>query len=199
MPVIKRYPNRKLYDTTAKQYVSLDNIAALIRAGAEVQVVDHATGEDLTALILMQIIVELEKKQSGFLPQSVLTGLVRAGGDTASTLRRALAAPLDVMRQVDEEIERRVQGLVKNGDLAEEEGKRLVQKLLELGGRLAPAVWPGELRVRRILAAHGVPSRTDLRTLREQLDALEAELDRLSDRQASSAKQPLDQQPPDET
>ena len=68
MPVIKRYPNRKLYDTTAKQYVSLEGIADLVRQGAEVQVVDHATGEDLTTLTLTQIIVEQERLQSGFLP-----------------------------------------------------------------------------------------------------------------------------------
>ena len=61
MPIIKRYPNRKLYDTAAKQYVSLDGIAAMIRRGDEVQVVDHATGEDLTTLTLTQIIVEQEK------------------------------------------------------------------------------------------------------------------------------------------
>ncbi len=66
MPVIKRYPNRKLYDTAAKQYVSLDGIAELIRGGADVQVVDYTTGEDLTALILMQVIVEQEKKQERF-------------------------------------------------------------------------------------------------------------------------------------
>ena len=50
MLVIKRYPNRKLYDTTAKQYITLEGIAARIRDGEEVQIVDHATGEDLTTL-----------------------------------------------------------------------------------------------------------------------------------------------------
>ncbi|MGD8735253.1 MAG: polyhydroxyalkanoate synthesis regulator DNA-binding domain-containing protein, partial [Anaerolineae bacterium] len=55
MTRIKRYPNRKLYDTEAKQYITLEGIAALIRQGNEVQVIDHATGEDLTALTLTQI------------------------------------------------------------------------------------------------------------------------------------------------
>jgi polyhydroxyalkanoate synthesis repressor PhaR len=93
MPVIKRYPNRKLYDTEAKQYVTLEAIAALIRQGEEIQVVDHTTGEDLTAITLSQIIFEQEKKLSGFLPQAVLTGLIQAGGDTLSALRRTLASP----------------------------------------------------------------------------------------------------------
>ena len=146
MPVIKRYPNRKLYDTAAKQYVSLGAIADLIRGGADVQVVDYTTGEDLTALILMQVIVEQEKKKSGFLPQSVLAGLVQAGGDTMSAIRRALEIPLDLMRQVDEEIEHRIQSLVKAGELREEEGIHLRDKLVGLSSRLAPGGWSGEAR-----------------------------------------------------
>ena len=93
MPVIKRYPNRKLYDTEAKQYITLDGIAGLIREGQEVSVIDHATGEDLTAVTLTQIIFEQEKKRKGFLPQTVLTGLIQAGGDTMSTLRRTNFIP----------------------------------------------------------------------------------------------------------
>lgn len=80
MVIIKRYPNRKLYNTETKKYITLDGIADLIREGEEVQVLDHATGEDLTALSLSQILFEREKKSAGFLPHSVLTSLVQAGG-----------------------------------------------------------------------------------------------------------------------
>jgi polyhydroxyalkanoate synthesis repressor PhaR len=180
MPVIKRYPNRKLYDTGAKQYVSLDGIADLIRGGADVRVVDYTTGEDLTALILMQVIVEQEKKKSGFLPQSVLAGLVQAGGDTVSAVRRALEIPLDLMRQVDEEIEQRIHSLVKAGELGEEEGSHLRDKLVGLSSRFAPGSWSGEAAVQRALSGHGVPTRLQLRSLADQLDALEAELDAMS-------------------
>lgn len=90
MPIIKRYPNRKLYDTEAKRYVTLDSITQMIHEGQEVQVVDHETGEDLTNLTLSQIIFEQEKKGSGLLPRALLTNLVRAGGDTFEQVRRAL-------------------------------------------------------------------------------------------------------------
>ena len=90
MPIIKRYPNRKLYDTEAKRYVTLDSITQMIHEGQEVQVVDHETGEDLTNLTLSQIIFEQEKKGSGLLPRALLTNLVRAGGDTLEQVRRAL-------------------------------------------------------------------------------------------------------------
>ncbi len=67
MVVIKRYPNRKLYDTIAKQYITLDGVAELVRQGSEIKVVDHASGEDLTAFTLTQIILEQEKKRMGYL------------------------------------------------------------------------------------------------------------------------------------
>jgi len=111
MAVIKRYPNRKLYHTEARQYITLEGIAGLIRQGQEVEVVDHATGEDLTAVVLTQIIAEQEKKRSGFLPQAVLTGLIRSGGETLATLQRGLAASLELLHQADEEIEGRIQAL----------------------------------------------------------------------------------------
>ncbi|MBK8046419.1 MAG: polyhydroxyalkanoate synthesis regulator DNA-binding domain-containing protein [Anaerolineales bacterium] len=90
MPVIKRYPNRKLYDTEAKRYVTLDNITQLIQQGQEILVIDHETGEDLTNLTLSQIIFEQEKKGSGLMSRSLLTNLIRAGGDTIDQMKRAL-------------------------------------------------------------------------------------------------------------
>ena len=76
--LIKRYQNRKLYDTSAKQYITLEGVANLIRQGNSVQIIDNVTEEDLTTVTLMQIIMEQEKK-SGFLPKSILVGLIQAG------------------------------------------------------------------------------------------------------------------------
>lgn len=179
MPVIKRYPNRKLYDTEAKQYITLTGIAALIRQGQEVRVVDHATGEDLTTLTLTQVIFEQEKKRSGFLPQSVLTGLIQAGGDTLSNLRRGLASPLDLARQVDEEIDRRTQALVRQGELAAEEALRLRALLLARGRRPSISVLPGDEEIERALARRGIPTREEFDQVLEQLDCLAVKLDEM--------------------
>ena len=62
--MIKRYPNRKLYDTEAKRYVTLEQITHMIEAGHEVQVIDNESGEDLTNLTLSQIIFEREKSDT---------------------------------------------------------------------------------------------------------------------------------------
>ena len=136
MPIIKRYPNRKLYNTASKRYVTLEGIAKLIRQGQEVQVVDHATGDDLTALTLSQVIFEQEKRRGDFLPRSVLTGLIQAGGETLDSLQRALAAPLGFLQQVDQEIEGRLQDLIRRGEMEEEDARRLLNKLVDQGRRL---------------------------------------------------------------
>jgi polyhydroxyalkanoate synthesis repressor PhaR len=83
--VIKRYTNRKLYDTVASRYVTLDEIASMIRSGAEIKVVDNRTREDLTSITLAQIIFEREKKRSQT-SLSTLLGLIRQGGDIAQQL-----------------------------------------------------------------------------------------------------------------
>ena len=129
MPVIKRYSNRKLYDTESRRYVTLDELGEFIRRGEDVRVVDHTTGEDLTSVTLMQVIYEEEKKIGGLLPQVFLTRLIRTGGNTVNALRGRLAA-LDPFQVVDEEIRRRVDALVEQGRLGDEEGARLKDLLL---------------------------------------------------------------------
>ena len=174
MPLIKRYPNRKLYDTQARRYVTLEEVAALIRDGQDVAVVDHATDEDLTAVTLAQILLG-EEKRRGYLPQSLLAGLVRAGGQTLSTLRRALDAPLDLARQVDEEIDRRLAALVHRGELTAEEGARLAATLV-----LQPPPTGSdseEDRIRALLQARGLPDRSEVQALLARLDELSAGLD----------------------
>lgn len=180
MVIIKRYPNRKLYDTEAKQYITLDGIAELIRDGQEVQIQDHASGEDLTTVTLTQIIFEQEKKQGGFLPRSVLTGLVQAGGDTLGVLRRTLASPLEMLGHVDEEIESRIHNLVTQEELATEEARQLLDKLLSNKAKVLPkSLAASEEAITHLLHRHGVPTREDFRHLTEQLDALSTALEDL--------------------
>jgi polyhydroxyalkanoate synthesis repressor PhaR len=76
--VIRKYANRRLYNTVARKYVNLDDIAALVREGSDVQVVDAKTGEDLTRVLLTQIIVEDAKGQPTGLPLELLRQLIVA-------------------------------------------------------------------------------------------------------------------------
>jgi len=76
--VIRKYANRRLYDTAAAKYVNLQQIAAMVRQGVDVQVVDARTGEDLTRVVLTQIIVEDARGQPAGLPLDLLRQLVVA-------------------------------------------------------------------------------------------------------------------------
>jgi len=76
--LIKKYPNRRLYNTASRAYVNLNDLAALIRQGEEVQVVDAKTGEDLTRVVLTQIIVEDAKDAPTGLPLELLRQLIMA-------------------------------------------------------------------------------------------------------------------------
>jgi polyhydroxyalkanoate synthesis repressor PhaR len=78
--VIKKYENRRLYDTTNSRYINLDEVAQLVKEGHDVEVVDAATGEDLTRLVLTQIIVEHAKEPDSAFPIDVLRQMVVASG-----------------------------------------------------------------------------------------------------------------------
>lgn len=78
--VIKRYGNRKLYDVQGSAYVSLDDVASLIRSGATVEVIDNVTGEDITAQTLTQIVLDEGKRGRSILPTELLHDLLRRSG-----------------------------------------------------------------------------------------------------------------------
>jgi polyhydroxyalkanoate synthesis repressor PhaR len=179
MVLIKRYANRKLYDTQARQYITLEQIGQHIRQGQEVQIIDNVTGEDLTARIFSQIIAAHEKKGRGFLPRSVLGALVEAGGKPISTLRQKLESPLEFLRQVDDEIERRLQTLVQRGELAEETARKLRDRLLAATPFGHPFI-PETEELAQILAGRGLPTRADVQRIADQLDDLLNKLNQLT-------------------
>ena len=74
--VIKKYPNRRLYDTAASKYINLEDIATFVREGKDVQVVDAQTGEDVTRVTLTQIIMDDAKQQPTGLPLEMLKQLI---------------------------------------------------------------------------------------------------------------------------
>lgn len=175
MPVIKRYANRKLYDTEAKRYVTLEAIAALIRQGADVHVLDHASGDDITAQVQAQIIFEQEKRGGGLLPRTLFTDLIQTGSEKLNELRQALTPALPAA-DVDAEIERRLAALVQRGDLSDKDGQRLLG-LLTSGGGAPPGFTDAD--VERVILERSLPSRKDLERITRRIDTLQAELDQL--------------------
>lgn len=94
--IIKRYQNRKLYDTQQSCYVTLDDIAKMIRTNEEVMVIDNKTKNDITAATLTQIIFESEKKASQYAPLFTLREIIQNGnGSISSYLAKLGAFPAD--------------------------------------------------------------------------------------------------------
>src|SRR5690349_21245062 len=82
--VIRKYPNRRLYDTSGSRYVNLEDIAALIRDGADIQVIDEKTGRDITRVTLTQIILEDARNEPAGPPLELLRDLIV----TSDTVRK---------------------------------------------------------------------------------------------------------------
>src|SRR5436305_533451 len=92
--IIKRYANRKLYDTEHSRYVTLDQISEMIRKGDDVKIVDNKTKEDLTTVTLAQIIFEEEKKQRSFLPLGAMRNIIQSGGEWFAEAQRRVQSIL---------------------------------------------------------------------------------------------------------
>jgi polyhydroxyalkanoate synthesis repressor PhaR len=166
MQTIKKYANRKLYHTNRKQYITLDGIAMLIQAGDSVQVLDNETGEDITAQILTQVVLQT-RSGGDRLPTQVLTGLIQAGGDTIAGVRRSFWSAIGGTSVVDSEIKRRLEQLHTDGRIDMTELARLHELLLRPQPDGAHAEG-GEM-----------PSHRDIVHLRDQVEALTAVVDQL--------------------
>ncbi|WP_223636926.1 polyhydroxyalkanoate synthesis regulator DNA-binding domain-containing protein [Corallococcus sp. EGB] len=117
--IIKRYTNRKLYDTVESRYVTLDEIAAMIKEGTEVRIVDNRTKEDLTSVTLAQIIFEEEKKKNQ-MPLSVLREIIRHPGESISGFIQKEVTPR--VASIREEAEQRLDKLLRREDGSPQEG-----------------------------------------------------------------------------
>jgi len=125
--VIKRYTNRKLYDTVESRYVTLDEIADMIKAGGEVKIIDNRTKEDLTSVTLAQIIFEEEKKTSK-MSLETLRDLIRHGGEVAQRFVEGTQAELrGRVEAVRAAAEQRVHSILRSGQQTSDRAKELVQ------------------------------------------------------------------------
>lgn len=107
--IVKKYPNRRLYDTSSGRYVNLEDVAALIRQGGEVTVVDARTGKDVTRSVLTQIIVDNAKDEPSGLPVELLKQLIlttdRAGQEFMAWY---LKSAVETYHKVHESVQHRL-------------------------------------------------------------------------------------------
>jgi polyhydroxyalkanoate synthesis repressor PhaR len=97
--LIKKYANRKLYDTRTSRYITLEGIAELVRDGHEIKVVDRETGQDLTQVILSQIVLSEEKRGPA---RQVDAGTIQERGQALlDYVRKTLNVPADLVNQME--------------------------------------------------------------------------------------------------
>jgi polyhydroxyalkanoate synthesis repressor PhaR len=178
--IIKRYTNRKLYNTNSKKYITLEGIGELIKHGEGIKVIDYFTGADLTAVTISQILFELEKNQPGYIPLKILEGLIQSAGTTLEAIRRNILLSFNDLHYFDEEIERRVSLLVELGDLTEKEGSETIRKLINAGGRHHEILPDIERKYRVFFKEHEIPTKRDLQMLIQQIEKLTQRVDEIS-------------------
>ena len=192
--VIKRYTNRKLYDTVESRYVTLDEIAEMIKGGTEVKIIDNRSKEDLTSVTLAQIIFEEEKKQSQ-MPLALLREIIRHPSESFQAFFQKEVQPRVAV--IREEAEQRLDKLLGRDGASGPEapaGGEAVAPGAQAGSATGPDLLKASQRAwedfqRRVdervrAAVEGVvgnlpAAARDLQQLMTRLEALEKKIDEL--------------------
>lgn len=132
--LIKRYPNRKLYDTVESRYVNLEEVEKMVQEGEEIQIVDARTGEDITSQILAQVVYEKEKKEKHKTPPEFFRQWIREGGETLrQRILRVVGDAEITFHTLRGELETQLKRLLEKGVLTREEANRVIKDLIITG------------------------------------------------------------------
>jgi polyhydroxyalkanoate synthesis repressor PhaR len=128
--IVKKYQNRKLYDTEDSCYVTLDGIARMIREGEDIVVIDNNSKQDVTALILTQVLYEQEKTNQSVLPVSILTHIVKSGSNNLfEFMQKYILGAMEAHLKVQDDLRLHVEKLSQKGDLNADEAQNLLQQI----------------------------------------------------------------------
>ena len=167
--LIKKYENRRLYDTAGSRYVNLDDLAAHIRAGREVQVVDAKTGQDLTRVVLTQIITEDAKDKPTGLPLELLRQLIIASDEVRQEfLMWYLKSAFDTYQTLQDTVQNRL-SQVQSAVLSPVE---MMKRFLGTGGPVSAPADAG----------------SEVESLRERVAELESQLQKSGPRKRRARK-----------
>ena len=161
--VIKKYANRRLYDTDASTYVTLEHLAAMVRSGRDFAVQDARSGEDITRSVLTQIIVEEESRGDSLLPVSFLRQLIGLyGNGMQSVLPDYLEASMASFRANGDRFREAMEGAMSANPFAE-----IARRNMELFGAALPK------------PQSPATGDAEVESLKRELAALRAQVDRM--------------------
>ena len=170
---IKRYANRKLYDLEESRYITLEEIARIIKDGGHIRVTDNTTNADLTSLTLAQIIYEEEKKMKRVVPLAALRQVIQSSGDF---FQKRVTEPITTFK---EEAEKTVSRLIRRERDGIEEMLNVVHEWVETTQTAVDDIQKRlDERVRLVVNAlpHFRQSEAEISELKARIEALEAKL-----------------------
>ena len=160
--LIKRYANRKLYNTDTSRYITLKGIGELIERGDEVRVMDNETGEDITSITLSQILVDTERRDRA-VPRTLLSDLIQKSGDALyGALKKGVGDAQGGIEELQRNMRRAVRAREEAFSEARSEWESSMQKAVE-----------------KVFHALDLPRRTDIDALNANLERVAAALERL--------------------
>lgn len=166
--LIKRYSNRKLYDTESSTYVTLEDVETMVREGQELQIVDNSSGEDITGPTLAHIVLEQQKVNPSF-PLSVLRGIIQSGEDFFARLQWPVT-------QFRDEFKRRAETLEEGGNAIREFVDGTQRSIDEMQQRL-----DHRLRDAVDQMTHIPEMRREIDDLRQSVEILQQRLDEMEE------------------
>lgn len=183
--LIKRYANRKLYNTDTSRYITLKGIAELLDAGEAVTVIDNETGEDITKVALSQILVDSERSQTSP-PSSLLSQILGRGGDAIyEALKRGVGDASESFEELQEQVRRMVG--------PDSEAKDGEPKKDGAGASREPS-WPNQFfpsppeleammqaTIERVFRLLDLPRRSDVESLNDNLERVASAVEMLED------------------
>jgi len=188
---ITRYDNRKLYDATARGYVTLDQLRARVVAGEDLEVVDQKTGEDLTTLTLAQVLLEGLRGSTARVPRQVLAHLIRLAFGPALGWGEG-RGPSEAAARARQEAERIAGGLLAKGRLTLDDATALRHELSQSVHHIVTEAQAEiEDRLRTLLTPDPDGARAALLGLEERLDQFTRRVKTPATRKASPTKRRL--------
>ena len=170
--IIKKYANRRLYDTESSAYITLERLAQMVRQKKQFKVVDAKSGEDITRSVLAQIIMEEESRGATMLPVNFLRQLISMYGDSMqSVVPHYLEASLDALQRNQSQFREAMAGAFATNPFAE-----IARRNMEMFTAAAAGA-KGE----KPAAAPAGDNKAELAALKAQLAELQQKLDKLTD------------------
>jgi polyhydroxyalkanoate synthesis repressor PhaR len=164
--IIKKYANRRLYNTETSSYITLDHLAMMTREGRNFKVVDAKTDEDITHTVLTQIIMEEEARGATMLPANFLRQLIGMYGDSMQAMvPQYLEASMDAFKTNQKKFQSALEGAFTGGPIAE-----LAKRNMEMFGAVT-GLKPSEPEEPAV--------KDEVAELKAQLASLQAKIDKM--------------------